>query len=243
VAVKKSGSRPRNEKRGGRVVLVTRAATKERAQALSGAKPSAAETIDRELAAAALEKRARHQKPSNQEIGALRRVERKREEQRRWECYGSIPKKHWREMSGRQAKVLNEQATRHGIPFGGRTVSLPDVVKRLHDFLAENKLRLQAEGDDATDPVRLAQRRATLAEAQAREIRAKLMVGTAVSTEEHDRALDLVCSAFRTAINNAAGELSPRLAGKSVAAVREQLKAWAEETSDRFFGAPEKNAE
>ena len=56
--------------------------------------------------------------------------------------------KHWRLMSGRQTKVLNEQAERYGIPFGGRTINLPNVVRALHDFLAANARKLAAEDDE-----------------------------------------------------------------------------------------------
>ena len=51
-------------------------------------------------------------------------------------------------MSGRQTKVINDQAARYGIPFGGASIDLPSVVKALHDFLAENAQRL-ARDDDA----------------------------------------------------------------------------------------------
>ena len=112
-------------------------------------KPTTSEQIDRELAASALDKRRRGQKPSGVELAALKRIERAREEEQRWEYYGSIPKKHWLEMSGRQTKVVNEQASRYGIPFGGRSIDLPAVVKALHDFLATNARKLAAgDGDD-----------------------------------------------------------------------------------------------
>jgi hypothetical protein len=51
-------------------------------------------------------------------------------------------------MSGRQAKVINEQAAAHGIPFDGATIDLPAVVRAFHDFLAANKTRLATAGDD-----------------------------------------------------------------------------------------------
>ena len=79
---------------------------------------------------------------------ALKRHEKQKEERLRWEYYGSIPQKHWRRMSGRQTKVINEQAARYGLPFGGPTIDLPAVVKALHDFLADNAVKL-ARDDDA----------------------------------------------------------------------------------------------
>lgn len=77
----------------------------------------------------------------------LARHEKSKEERLRWQYYGSIPQKHWRAMSGRQTKVINEQADRYGLPFGGPTISLPALARGLHDFLAENALKLSKEDD------------------------------------------------------------------------------------------------
>ena len=85
---------------------------------------------------------------TREEKTALRRHEKQKEEKLRWKYYDSIPQKHWRSMSGRQTKVINEQAERHGIPFGGPTIKLSAVVKALHDFLAENKVRLARDPDE-----------------------------------------------------------------------------------------------
>jgi len=85
------------------------------------------------------------QQPTAEERAALRRHERHQEEQRRWQYYESIPQKHWRQMSGRQTKVLAEQADRYGLPFGGRTVNLPKLVRALHEFLAANARKLAGE--------------------------------------------------------------------------------------------------
>ena len=58
-----------------------------------------------------------------------------------------LPQKRWREMSGRQAKVINELVITYGIPFNGATVNLPEVVRALRDFLARNARRFRY-GDD-----------------------------------------------------------------------------------------------
>lgn len=81
------------------------------------------------------------------ERAALKRHEREKEERLRWQYYGSIPQKHWRAMSARQTKVINEQAQRYGIPFGGSRINLPAVVRALHDFLAENAQKLARDDD------------------------------------------------------------------------------------------------
>lgn len=126
--------------------------------------------LERELAGRAYRKVMSGESLSAQERAALRRYEKQQEEDRRWQYYESIPQKHWREMSGRQAKVINEQALRYGIPFGGKTISLPQVVRALHNFLADNCRRFPQEEDDllhagATSPAleRYREERALLA--------------------------------------------------------------------------------
>lgn len=104
--------------------------------------------LDKEQAARAYRKVMSGEQPTAAEQAALRRYEKQQEEQRRWQYYESIPQKHWRQMSGRQTKVLQEQAARYGLPFGGRTVSLPQVVRALHEFLAANARRLAPDDDD-----------------------------------------------------------------------------------------------
>jgi hypothetical protein len=104
--------------------------------------------FDQELAAAAVQKRRAGEKPTRDELRALKRVLKSKEEDARWKFYSSIPQRHWIKMSGRQAKVVNEQAILYNIPFGGKTISLPEVVKALHDFLAKNAAKLRNEDPD-----------------------------------------------------------------------------------------------
>ena len=125
--------------------------------------------LDKELAAQAYKKVMAGQELTAKERAALKRFEKAKEEKLRWQYYAAIPQKHWREMSGRQAKILNEQAALYRIPFGGAIVNLPDVVKALHDFLADNYKKLAEEDDllrgDAASPAleRYREERAALA--------------------------------------------------------------------------------
>jgi hypothetical protein len=98
----------------------------------------------RKLAAAALEKKRNGKKPTIEESRALRRLEKAAEEQKRWEHYGSIPKKHWQELSGRQAKVINDFADRWGAPLRGPTVDLGSFVAWVFDWFSANKHHLAA---------------------------------------------------------------------------------------------------
>jgi hypothetical protein len=120
-------------------------------RAVPPASRGVSETVDRELVQTALRKRQRGEKPTQAELRALGRFERAKEEADRWRYYGSIPKKHWQEMSGRQQKVLNSQAETWGIPIGGREIDLAAVVRWLHQFLADNALKLR--GADSDDPM------------------------------------------------------------------------------------------
>jgi len=98
-------------------------------------KPS--DAVDQDLALSAINKRTRGEIPTDREVRALNRLEKRQEEQRRWEYYRSIPLKHWAEMSGRPRKVLYEQAKFYGLAFGDKEINLPLVVRQLHDFLAK----------------------------------------------------------------------------------------------------------
>lgn len=115
---------------------------------------SASDRAERALVTAAIGKVQRGQVPSSQERAALRRFEKQQEEDKRWQFYRSIPKAHWKEMSGRTPRTFIDQAKLHGFPYptGPKTpIDLPAVVKWLHDFLADNAQRLSAPHTD--DPL------------------------------------------------------------------------------------------
>ena len=108
----------------------------------------AASRVDGELVARAYRKVMDRQELTQSERNALKRHEKDKEERLRWQYYRSIPQKHWRQMSGRQTKVINEQAARYGIPFGGAKIDLPAVIRAMHDFLADNAVKLARNEDD-----------------------------------------------------------------------------------------------
>ena len=110
--------------------------------------PSAMSGFDRKQAAEAYKKVLDGKELTSREQTSLKRFEKEKEERLRWQYYAAIPQKHWRSMSGRQTKVLNEQALRYDIPFGGATINLPAVVRALHDFLADNAQKLNSDDDE-----------------------------------------------------------------------------------------------
>lgn len=103
--------------------------------------------VDRRQVTAAYGKLLRNEPLARGEQAALARFEKQREERLRWQYYRSIPKKHWQKMSGRQVKVINEQAARYELPMDGPTIDLPKLVMALHDFLAKNAQRLAQEDE------------------------------------------------------------------------------------------------
>ena len=149
---------------------------------------SASERMDRELASAAVRKRQMGETPSSREMAALRRFEKTKEEDQRWQHYKTIPQKHWREMSGRQTKILQEQSQRYGIPFDGRVIELPRVVRALHDFLAKNARRLAEDPDmtgsgDSAALERFRMAKAETAETELAREQGKLLMAEDVRSE------------------------------------------------------------
>ena len=69
---------------------------------------SAMSGIDRKLAAEAYKKVIDGRELTSREQTALKRFEKEKEERLRWQYYAAIPQKHWRAMSGRQTKVINQ---------------------------------------------------------------------------------------------------------------------------------------
>ncbi len=58
-----------------------------------------------------------------------------------------IPKGLWAKWSGRQHKILDEQAQRYGIPLGEAEIDLAAVAVWIHDLLAAHGRRILAAQD------------------------------------------------------------------------------------------------
>jgi hypothetical protein len=195
----------------------------------------AASRVDADLVARAYRKVMNKEELTNEERRALKRHETEKEEQLRWKYYQTIPQKHWRDMSGRQTKVLNEQALRYGIPFGGATISLPHVVKALHDFLADNAQKLardddplmQGSGSPALERYR--EERATMVRLDrlARE-------GELLPRDEVREALGRIASIIRSA-----GDMLERHHGAGALDILTEALDDAQRELDRCFGPEE----
>jgi hypothetical protein len=184
------------------------------------------------LVARAVKKVMAREELSRREREALKRHEKEQEEKRRWQYYRSIPQKHWREMSGRQAKVLIEQAERYGIPFGGATVDLPKVVRHWHDFLADNAVKLakdddplmQGSGSPALERYR--EERAALARLDRLE-----REGVLLPREKARQAMGQVASILR-----GAGDALQRQFGAAAVEILYEALGDAQREIDRTFG-------
>jgi hypothetical protein len=201
-------------------------------QRSSTASVDAGSRVDKDLAARAYRKLLDGGQPTREERAALRRFEKAKDEKLRWQHYESIPQKHWRRMSGRQTKVLQEQAARYGIPFGGASVNLPAVVRALHDFLADNAQKLAREDDV------LLQGASSPALEEYREERTKLArlerrqrEGSLIPRDEAREALGRIAAVLR----GAGDELQRQFGAEALAILDEALQD-AEREIERAFG-------
>jgi hypothetical protein len=194
--------------------------------------PSASEVAERQILLAASEKLKAHRVLTAREQSAVKRWEKEKEERLRWEYYSAIPQKHWLKMSGRQAKVVNEQAVRYGLPFAGATIDLRRLAHALHDFLAANAIKLSREDDPlleggATPALeRYREERATLARLDRMEREKQLIPRDGVR-----QALGKIAGILR-----AAGESLQRQYGQQAKDLLDEALDDAAQEVERAFG-------
>jgi len=182
------------------------AARKSRSRTAAGGVPvpqaqttSAAEQIDNQLAKKALQTRNQGGTPTRDQLAALRRVEKRREENDRWSYYRSIPQKHWRQMSGKHARQIIDQATRYGLPFGGAAIDLTAVVPALHRFLADNAAALSSDDGLLGGPDTPSLERLRLAQAEKVEMQNAATRRQLLPSSEVFQVFDLVANRLRRA--------------------------------------------
>ena len=116
-------------------------------------KPPKPTYSEQQLVMMALDKIRRGETPTRDEKQALDRYEKHRDEETRQKHFTSITIGEWVQWSGRQHKVLQDQAARYGIPLAA-TFDLKEIARWLHDFLAANARLLNRESDPTlTDPL------------------------------------------------------------------------------------------
>lgn len=183
---------------------------------------------------AALRKQQAGGKLNRSEQSKVDRYKAARDEHSRWAHYRTVPKKHWQAMSGRQQKILNEQALLYEIPtLDGPTIDLFAVIRWLHDFLAANGRKLLTEDDQLLDSSvggpaieRLRLARAQLAELDLAQRREQV-----VSREKMHQVLGQVAAMFRSG-----GERLQKSAGGADAyEIHEQMLDDVERLIEREF--------
>ena len=106
-------------------------------------KPTAAQRRQAKAGAARI---AAGKKPTVGQKKAAKAIEVWDREQAALELLAEVPKKYYLEWSGRPTQSVHNQADTWGVPCRGATVSIPEVVRFLHDFLVENQSRLKGKG-------------------------------------------------------------------------------------------------
>lgn len=152
------------------------------------------------LVQSALAKKRSGHKLKQAEQRAIDRYQRDEDVRASQRHYAALPKKLWVEWSGRDHRVLLDQAATYGLPLSGETISLPAFAKAIHDFLAANthKLRKEdaAEGDGTEAGERLKNLR--LKNEMLTEELAQMRRETLPRGEVHDR-LAAIAARLRTA--------------------------------------------
>ncbi len=97
-------------------------------------------------AEAAAAKKARGQKLTRDDQRALDWQDRETRERHILEGLRAIPKGLYCQLAARQNKVVDDAATRHGLPLLGATVDLFAAVRAFHDLVAKHAGVLTAAG-------------------------------------------------------------------------------------------------
>lgn len=189
---------------------------------------------DQELVSRAYRKTINRESLTRDEQRALKHHERVKEERLRWQFYGSIPQKHWVQMSGRHARLIAKHAAKYNLPCGGKEISLPAMVRAFHDLLVDNAVKLDQTEEDllrASEPAspaleRYREERATLARLDRME-----REGVLLPRDEVRQNLDLIASILRSC-----GDTLQRQFGPSALEILHEALDEAEREIDRAFG-------
>lgn len=124
---------------------------------------------DAKLAIMAKIKLENDEKPTQQEVRALKRYEAALREEAGKAFLRAVPQKQYLGWAGQSRGVVGRQAALHGIPLEGSSISIPEVIGWLHGFLAESSRTLHDEPtrpsiQSVEDEARLLKARADLQE-------------------------------------------------------------------------------
>lgn len=161
----------------------------------------ASEVLDQRLAAAALEKSRKGEKPTGQEAAALRRIEKAREERDRERFYRSVPKRYFLAMAGRQANSVNVMGRTWNMPVFERSVDLYEFVAWIFNFLAEHKHELKSirEGGHPGNPSQVEDTRYKRERRRLLRFRRQQQEGNLLSRAEVHEGLAAIAAIYRRA--------------------------------------------
>lgn len=111
--------------------------------------PDSLQKIDRSLHQRAAKKLAQGLPLKTDERAAYKRVEKLLEAERRQNVLTNLPIGEYCRYAKRRINVVREQGERYGLPVSDKTVSVPDLIEWLHDFLRDNCWKLK--GAEAID--------------------------------------------------------------------------------------------
>ncbi len=112
--------------------------------------PKPTET-DEELAARARVAPFDGNRPNVSQRRALKRVTLAERDAIMDEMCAALPKRKYSELSGRTSHVCNKQARRYGIPIGGPSVDLGQVLQWIHEVIKEHGGRLLSAASDSKE--------------------------------------------------------------------------------------------
>lgn len=166
---------------------------------------------DLALAKAGKKRKDAGKQPTKAQHFAMERVAKIEDDRLRHDIYATIPKRHWAEMSGRQNKILDDQAARYGLPVNKPVISLHEVVAWLHEFLATHAVAIAFEkgtrGSRKDDPLEKLK-------AEKLAIQIAVMNRELVPVDEFRDNLEPFCASMRRA-----GETLRRVFGEDAARV------------------------
>jgi hypothetical protein len=185
-----------------------KAARKAKPKAKSKRSKSMAEEIDAELAEAARKKRTAGEKPTRDELAALRREDARVDREALERHVAAVPKTLVADAMALQTVQIHRLADRWSVPLRGRTVNLLEVLRWLRDFLDANADRLDVdvtEGASTAALERLRQRQADRIEMDLQTKRRQLR-----SVDEVRKTFEFIASVFRKASQELRVEFGPR---------------------------------
>lgn len=111
--------------------------------------PDSLQKIDRDLHKRAAKKLAQGLPLKTDERAAYKRVEKLLEVENRDRILQNLPIGEYCRYAKRRINVVREQGERYGLPVSDKTISVPEVIEWVHDFLRDNCWKLK--GAEAID--------------------------------------------------------------------------------------------